>query len=142
MLPLDAAVVEIWVTMAPTSKPDHGGYADTEYFAVNYIPADGVQAFTIDTASCTLLFPYVAALMRPSDWNTGIAISNPSAFTDTPLAWKTSRSPCFRTMGICSCTQRTACHLGRVWTLMDFFLRGIPTPCCSAKILAAAGLLR
>ena len=57
---------------------------DTEYFAVNYIPADGVQAFTIDTASCTLLFPYVA-VVQAADWNTGIAISNPSAFTDTPL---------------------------------------------------------
>ena len=57
---------------------------DDEYFAVNYIPADGVVAFTIAPASCTLLFPYAAYLM--GDWNTGIAIANPSAFTATPLS--------------------------------------------------------
>ena len=56
----------------------------TEYFAVNYIPADGVVAFTIAPASCTLLFPYAAFLI--GDWNTGIAIANPSAFTTTPLS--------------------------------------------------------
>ena len=60
MLPLDEGVVEVWVTMAPTEKPTaiDGG---TEYFAVNYIPADGVVAFTIAPASCTLLFPYAAS---------------------------------------------------------------------------------
>ena len=58
---------------------------DTEYFAVNYIPADGVVAFTIAPASCTLLFPY-AVNLPDMNWNTGIAISNPSAFTDTPLS--------------------------------------------------------
>ena len=57
---------------------------DTEYFAVNYIPADGVVAFTIAPASCTLLFPYAA--VWEGVWNTGIAITNPSAFTDTPLS--------------------------------------------------------
>ena len=46
---------------------------------------DGVVAFTIAPASCTLLFPYVAAVPA-ADWDTGIAISNPSAFTDTPLS--------------------------------------------------------
>ena len=86
MLPLDEGVVEIWVTMAPTSKPETVDM-DTEYFAVNYIPADGVQAFTIAPASCTLLFPYAAVFpdLMPA-WNTGIAITNPSAFTDTPLS--------------------------------------------------------
>ena len=86
MLPLDEGMVEVWVTMAPTEKPDMVDM-DTEYFAVNYIPADGVVAFTIAPASCTLLFPYAVSLplvMPP--WNTGIAISNPSAFTDTPLS--------------------------------------------------------
>ena len=82
MLPLDEGMVEVWVTMAPTDKPDMPG-VDTEYFAVNYIPADGVVAFTIAPASCTLLFPYAASV---GAWNTGIAISNPSAFTDTPLS--------------------------------------------------------
>ena len=57
---------------------------DTEYFAVNYIPADGVVAFTIAPASCTLLFPYAA--VWEGVWDTGIAIANPSAFTDTPLS--------------------------------------------------------
>ena len=82
MLPLDEGMVEVWVTMAPTDKPDMIT-ATTEYFAVNYIPADGVQAFTIAPASCTLLFPYAVSA---GTWNTGIAISNPSAFTDTPLS--------------------------------------------------------
>ena len=86
MLPVDEGVVEVWVTMAPTTKPDPVG-VDTEYFAVNYIPADGVVAFTIAPASCTLLFPYaVSTEMKYTGWNTGIAISNPSAFTDTPLS--------------------------------------------------------
>ena len=52
---------------------------------MNYIPADGVVAFTIAPASCTLLFPYVAVIPA-ANWDTGIAISNPSAFTDTPLS--------------------------------------------------------
>ena len=82
MLPLDEGMVEVWVTMAPTEKPDMVE-TDTEYFAVNYIPADGVVAFTIAPASCTLLFPYAVSA---GSWNTGIAISNPSAFTDTPLS--------------------------------------------------------
>ena len=82
MLPLDEGMVEVWVTMAPTDKPDMVN-ENTEYFAVNYIPADGVVAFTIAPASCTLLFPYAVSA---GTWNTGIAISNPSAFTDTPLS--------------------------------------------------------
>ena len=74
--------VEVWVTMAPTEKPAMVD-ADTEYFAVNYIPADGVVAYTFAPASCTLLFPYAVSAGM---WNTGIAISNPSAFTATPLS--------------------------------------------------------
>ena len=83
-LPLDEGVVEVWVTMAPNEAPamSDGGTED-EYFAVNYLPADGVVAFTIAPASCTLLFPYAASLI--GDWNTGIAIANPSAFT-APLS--------------------------------------------------------
>ena len=84
MLPLDEGMVEVWVTMAPTEKPDMVA-TDTEYFAVNYIPADGVVAFTIAPASCTLLFPYAVSI-PDMGWNTGIAISNPSAGTDTPLS--------------------------------------------------------
>ena len=82
MLPLDEGKVEVWVTMAPTDKPDMVN-ENTEYFAVNYIPSDGVVAFTFAPASCTLLFPYAVSAGM---WNTGIAISNPSAFTDTPLS--------------------------------------------------------
>ena len=82
MLPLDAGKVEVWVTMAPNEKPDAVA-TDTEYFSVNYIPADGVVAFTIAPASCTLLFPYAVS---SGMWDTGIAISNPSAFTGTPLS--------------------------------------------------------
>ena len=84
MLPLDEGMVEVWVTMAPTEKPAMVD-ENTEYFAVNYIPADGVVAFTIAPASCTLLFPY-AVVLPGMGWDTGIAISNPSAFTDTPLS--------------------------------------------------------
>jgi xanthine/CO dehydrogenase XdhC/CoxF family maturation factor len=84
MLPLDAGMVEVWVTMAPTKKPDEVD-ADTEYFAVNYIPADGVVAFTFAPASCTLLFPY-AVVFSEDGWNTGIAISNPSAFGSNALS--------------------------------------------------------
>ena len=87
MLPLDEGVVEVWVTMAPNEAPPDGdlsGDTEDEYFAVNYIPADGVVAFTIAPASCTLLFPYAA--VWEGVWDTGIAIANPSAGTDTPLS--------------------------------------------------------
>ena len=84
-LPLDEGVVEVWVTMAPDEAEDMpDGSTEDEYFAVNYIPTDGVVAFTIAPASCTLLFPYAA--VWEGVWNTGIAITNPSAFTDTPLS--------------------------------------------------------
>ena len=68
---------------------------DTEYFAVNYIPADGVVAFTIAPASCTLLFPYAAVVgdMGVWDWDTGIAIANPSAGTDYSLEWNNHVHP-------------------------------------------------
>ena len=84
MLPLEEGMVEVWVTMAPIEKPAMIDAGD-EYFALNYIPADGVVAFTFAPASCTLLFPYAVSL-SDAGWNTGIAISNPSAFTDTPLS--------------------------------------------------------
>ena len=44
MLPLDEGVVEVWVTMAPDEAADMpDGTTEDEYFAVNYIPADGVH---------------------------------------------------------------------------------------------------
>ena len=82
MLPLDEGEVTVWVTMAPTEKPATVD-KDTEYFTVNYIPANGVLALTIEPASCTLLFPYAVSAGM---WDTGIAVANPSAFTDTPLS--------------------------------------------------------
>ena len=86
MLPLDEGVVEVWVTMAPDEAADvPDGTTEDEYFAVNYIPAEGLKAFIIAPASCTLLFPY-AVVLPDMGWNTGIAISNPSMFTDTPLS--------------------------------------------------------
>ena len=90
MLPLDEGEVEVWVTMAPAearTETDRDGSTEDEYFAVNYLPADGVVAFTFSPASCTLLFPYAVYLpdMMPA-WNTGIAITNASKFTDTPLS--------------------------------------------------------
>ena len=70
------------VTMMPVKAPD---MADgTPYFTENFVPAGGGAVFIFDPASCTLLFPYAASLM--GDWNTGIAIANPSAFTTTPLS--------------------------------------------------------
>ena len=84
--------------MAPNEAaavPD--GSTMDEYFAVNYLPADGVVAFTIAPASCTLLFPYVA-VVSAADWNTGIAISNPSAFNPDTALSGTITFTLFRTM--------------------------------------------
>ena len=86
MLPIAERVVEVWVTMAPdeaAETPD--GTTEDEYFAVNYLPADGVVAFTFNPATCTLLFPYVVSL-PDFGWNTGLAITNPTAGSGSPLA--------------------------------------------------------
>ena len=70
------------VTMMPVKAKD---MADgTPYFTENFVPGGGGAVFIFDPASCTLLFPYAASLI--GDWNTGIAIANPSAFTTTPLS--------------------------------------------------------
>ena len=71
------------VTMMPVKamSPADG----KPYFTENFMPAGGGAVFTFTPASCTLLFPYVA-VVSAADWNTGIAISNPSAFTNTPLS--------------------------------------------------------
>ena len=80
--PLAQGMVQVMATMAPNEEPDPAG---TAYFTENFIPTGGATAFTIAPASCTLLFPYAASL-PDMGWNTGIAIANPSAFTDTPLS--------------------------------------------------------
>ena len=129
-LPLDEGVVEIWVTMAPTKKPAAAEIdLDTEYFAVNYIPADGVKAFTFAPASCTLLFPYAVSAGM---WNTGIAISNPSAFTDTPLSGTITFS-LYPNDGevIEHLTDGSSSGVGL--DVDGSIPAGTPTPCCSAK---------
>ena len=86
MLPLDEGVVEVWVTMAPdeaAAMPD--GSTMDEYFAVNYLPADGVVAFTFVPASCTLLYPYVTYNL-PYMIDTGIAVTNPTGFGGDALS--------------------------------------------------------
>ena len=76
-LPLMMGEILASVTMMPVkaTAPADG----TPYFTENFMPAGGGAVFTFAPASCTLLFPYAAALM--GDWNTGIAIANPSDFT-------------------------------------------------------------
>ena len=76
--------VRVSVTMTPTKAATATERA-IAYFTENFVPADGAEVFKFEPASCTLLFPY-AAVVSAADWNTGIAISNPSAFTDTPLS--------------------------------------------------------
>ena len=83
MLPLGAGMVQVMAQMAPTKKPTPVA-TNSEYFAENLIAAEK-PSFTFAPASCTLLFPY-AVYLPDMNWDTGIAISNPSAFTDTPLS--------------------------------------------------------
>ena len=86
MLPLDEGVVEVLVTMGPDEAADvPDGSTTDEYFALNYIPADGVVAFTIAPASCTLLYPYVTYNF-PYMVDTGIAVTNPTGFGGDALS--------------------------------------------------------
>ena len=84
-LPLMMGEIRASVTMMPVKAmvPADG----TPYFTENFMPTSGGAVFTFAPASCTLLFPYAAVFpdLMPA-WNTGIAITNPSAFTDTPLS--------------------------------------------------------
>ena len=80
-LPLMLGDVRVSVTMTPNKAPDPAG---GPYFTENFVPADGAMVFKFDPASCTLLFPY-AITISELGWNTGIAISNPSAFGSNPL---------------------------------------------------------
>ena len=95
------------------------------------MPAGGGAVFTFAPASCTLLFPY-AAVLPDMGWNTGIAISNPSMFTDTPLSGGITFT-LFPNDGEMIEFSTDGNSSGGVWTLMDLFLRGTPTPCWSAK---------
>ena len=70
-------MVSAMATMAPTSAPATI-VAGTEYFSENF--TDAAELFTFAPASCTLLFPYVVSLPElEMAWNTGIAITNPTA---------------------------------------------------------------
>ena len=76
--------VRVSVTMTP-GPPAAGTDPDgTAFFAENFVPADGAQVFMFTPATCTLLFPYAVSL-PDMGWDTGIAVTNPSAFTSTPL---------------------------------------------------------
>ena len=83
-LPLGAGMVQVMATMAPTKKPPTVA-TDSEYFAENLIAAEK-PSFTFAPASCTMLFPYVISLpnLDPA-WNTGLAITNPTAMGSSPL---------------------------------------------------------
>ena len=74
-------MVSAMATMAPTKKPDTVE-ADSEYFTAT--PTDAATVFTFAPASCTLLFPYVVSLPE-AGWNTGLAITNPTAGAGTAL---------------------------------------------------------
>ena len=82
-LPISPGTVQVMATMAPTKKPTLVA-PDSEYFAENFIAAEKAS-FTFAPASCTLLYPYVTYLPEIG-WNTAIAVTNPSAFTKTPLS--------------------------------------------------------
>jgi xanthine/CO dehydrogenase XdhC/CoxF family maturation factor len=81
-LPLAAGMVSASATMAPTKKPTTVA-ADSEYFTANFIAAEKAS-FTFAPASCTLLYPYVVSL-PDLGWNTGLAITNPTAGAGTAL---------------------------------------------------------
>ncbi len=74
--------VRVSVTMTP-DPPDAGEEDGMPFFMENFVPTDGAQVFTFAPASCTMLFPYAASLPALG-WNTGLAITNPTAFT-SPL---------------------------------------------------------
>ena len=74
-------MVSAMATMAPTKKPDEVA-VDSEYFTAT--PTDAATVFTFAPASCTLLFPYVVSLPE-AGWNTGLAITNPTAGAGTAL---------------------------------------------------------
>ena len=77
--------VSVAATMAP-EEPDDADMpgADEEYF--DEVLTDAVALFTFEPASCTLLYPYVVSLPNLDPfWDTGIAVTNPSAMTANPL---------------------------------------------------------
>ena len=98
------------------------------------MPAGGGAVFIIAPASCTLLFPYAASLpdVMPLPWHTAIAITNTSAFAETPLSG-TVKFTLFPNDEEMIEYSTDGSSPGRVWMRMDLFLRGTPTPCCCTK---------
>ena len=82
-LPIAEGMVRVMATMAPDKEPDPG--VGTPYFTENFIPTGGAVAFTIDPASCTLLYPYVT-YNPPYMVDTGIAVTNPTGFGGDALS--------------------------------------------------------
>ena len=74
--------MRVMATMAPDKEPAEAG---TSYFTENFIPTGGAVAFTIDPASCTLLYPYVT-YNPPYMVDTGIAVTNPTGFGGDALS--------------------------------------------------------
>ena len=82
-LPIAEGMVRVMATMAPDKEPEDP--VGTSYFTENFIPTGGVVAFTIDPASCTLLYPYVT-YNPPAMVDTGIAVTNPTGFGGDALS--------------------------------------------------------
>ena len=79
--PIAEGMVRVMATMAP-DEPDMSG---DPYFTENFLPAGGVVAFTINPATCTLLYPYVT-YNPPYMVDTGIAVTNPTGFGGDALS--------------------------------------------------------
>ena len=73
--PIAEGMVRVMATMAPDEAAIDGG----PYFTENFLPAGGVVAFTINPATCTLLYPYVT-YNPPAMVDTGIAVTNPTGY--------------------------------------------------------------
>ena len=79
--PIAEGMVRVMATMAPDEAATDGG----PYFTENFLPAGGVVAFTINPATCTLLYPYVT-YNPPAMVDTGIAVTNPTGFGGDALS--------------------------------------------------------
>ena len=79
--PIAEGMVRVMATMAP----DEPAMSGDPYFTENFLPAGGVVAFTINPATCTLLYPYVT-YNPPYMVDTGIAVTNPTGFGGDALS--------------------------------------------------------
>ena len=84
-LPIPEGSITVRATMAPTTEPMTPSPGH-EYFAATF--TDPETLFTFEPASCTLLYPFVYSgpgFPGKPDWNTAIAVTNPSAGVNAPL---------------------------------------------------------